>query len=134
MGFVIGDLARTEEDFQKCIEIVQRLEPFATLAPIGKPGNITYIARDEDHRDKIVALIHVEQALEVRHLLVEPDFGYKEASFTLLHRCMEMNMRVGGATKYYFTVEKNNKRAVQIFKRDGAVQVDTEALRFVKEL
>lgn len=134
MGFAIGDLARTAEDFRQVTEMIQRLSPGSSLPPIGQRGNTTYIARDEDNLQKIVALIHVEQALEVRHLLVEPDYQYKDASYTLLHRCMEMNMRIGGAERYYYTAPKDNERVIKIFKRDGAQPIDQGALRFIKVL
>lgn len=134
MGFAVGDIARSPGDFKQIVELVQRLEPGATMAPIGQRGNTTYIARDEDNRDHIVAIIHVEQALEVRHLLVEPDFQYKSASFTLLHRCMEMNMRVNGVERYFFSAAKENERAIDIFKRDGAQVVDGGSIRFLKVL
>lgn len=113
---------------------MKRWEPGATLAPIGQRGNTTYVARDEDDRTKIVAVIHVEQALEVRHLIVVPDYTYKQASYTLLHRTMEMNMRVNGVTDYFFTAPKSNDRAIQIFKKDGAEVVDQDTVRFRKRL
>lgn len=134
MGLAIGDIARTPEDFQRSIELIQRIEPSSAVDMIGHPGNTTYVARDESDRSKIVAVIQMEHAWEIRNLIIEPDYQYKEASFNILHCCMEMNLRSAGVEQYYFTAEKNNDRAIKIFKRNGADIIDANVVRFRKRL
>lgn len=134
MGFALGDIARTEEDFRQACALIRRFQPDVVLPPMGEAGNVTYIIRDEDDRAKVQGLIHVEQALEVKHFLVDPDYDYQKVSGMLLHRCMEMNMRVGGATRYYFTVPASDERTIKMFRKDGAEPMDLGALRFMKRL
>lgn len=134
MGFAVGDIARTDQDFAQVMAMIEKLQPGIIMPPLGKPGNTTYIIRDEDDRTKVQGLIHVEEALEVKHFLVDPDYNYQKVSGTLLHRCMEMNMRVVGARQYYFTVPASDERTIKMFRKDGAEPIDLGALRFMKRL
>ncbi len=134
MAFILPDIARTDEDFAKCRELIERLEPSGFIAPLGARGNTTYIIRDEDDRSKIHALIHAETALEVRHMLCNPDYNHQQISFTVLHRGMEMNLRANGIGQYYFTVPAENRRVVGIFEKDGAEVIDRNVIRFTKRL
>lgn len=134
MGFAVPDIARTGEDFQQVLALIQRLSPNVTLPPFGEAGNITYIIRDEDDRSKVPGMIHVEHALEVKHFLVDPDYAYQKIGAALLHRGMEMNMRISGATRYYFTVPASDERTIKMFRKDLAEPIDLGALRFMKRL
>lgn len=134
MGFAVGDIARTEEDSRQVTTLIQRLQPSLSAPTFGGPDSITYIVRDEDDRNTIHGLIHVERAWEVKHFLVDPDYKYQKASATLLHRGMEMNMRISGISNYYVTVPREDARVIDIYRKDGAEPIDTGALRFMKRL
>ena len=131
---MIPDIARTDEDFNQVVDLMQRLAPNLTMPPVGRRGNTVYVCRDGDNRSKILAVCHVESCLEVRHLLVEPDCKFKEFSYNMLHRGMEMNMRTSGVEQYYFTVQDDNKRVIDMFRQDGAEIIDTNVVRFRKRL
>lgn len=134
MGYILPDLARTEDDFDKCRELVRKLEPGGVIAPIGYPGNSSYIIRDQDDRSVIHAMIHAETAVEVRHMLVDPQYEHSQVSFTLLHRSMEMIFRASGVQQYFFTVNPKNKRVIAAFEKDGAQVIDTGMVRFLRRL
>lgn len=134
MGFCVPDIARSADDFSQCQELIERLSPSSIVPPLGQPGNLTYVIRDDDDRAKIQGLIHVESSIQVRNMLVDPGFKYQDASFTLLHRGMEMQLRVTGTQRYQFIVPKDQERIIKMFKKDGARVIDSDMIHFQKEL
>ncbi len=133
LAFIAPDVARSPEDFDKCRELQNRLDPAGIIPPFGQPGNLTYVIRDNDDRSTIMGMIHTELVLEVRSMLVEK-FNHAQVSYTLLHRGMEMNMRANNRGHYYITVPRTDTRVISMFEKDGAQIVDRDAVRFLKTL
>lgn len=134
MAFICPDVARSPEDFDKCRTLQQRLNAAGLVPPFGQPGNLTYVIRDADDRSVLHGLIHTETTVEVRSLLVDPEYPHSRVSLTILQHGMEMNLRANGVTRYYFTAPKADKRVISILEKDGAVRIDEDAVRFMKVL
>lgn len=134
MGFAVGDIARTPADFEQVAQLIQKFAPKATPAALGQPESLTFVVRDEEDRTKLHGLIHVERAWEVKHFLIDPEYKYQKVSGAILHRGMEMYMRVSGIEQYYMTVPREDGRVVEIYQKDGAEPIDLGALRFRKVL
>lgn len=129
-----GDIARTPEDFAQCLELVTRLAPDTYVPPFGEPGNKTYILRVGEDRRRIIGLIHMEWAPEVRHMLVEPGYKAKQFAYSVLHRATEMNLRETGHKRYYFTVPLDQSDAIERYVKDGAAIIDVNHARFLRTL
>lgn len=114
--------------------MVKQFDPAGLVPPFGAPGNVTYVIRDEDDRSQIRAMIHAETAVEVRAMLVDPGYSHSQISYTVLHRGMEMIFRANGVQRYYFSANKDNKRAITTFEKDGAEVIDAGVTRFMKRL
>jgi hypothetical protein len=113
---------------------VKEFDPATSIAHLGERGNKTYVMRDENNREQIIGLLHVGEIIEVKHWIVRPDSDHKIVAYALLQQCMEINMRDIGISRYYFTIDKANRTGIASLRRDGAVQVDAQALRFMKIL
>lgn len=132
---VLLDIARTEEDFRQCAEVSKRFDPTSELPIFGAPNSTTYIVKDTElEPDKVRGMIHVEHALEVRGMAVDPDYKFQEASFTLLHAHMEGMLRGNGHAHYYYTAPESKEKVLKILKKNGAEVIDAETVRLRKRL
>lgn len=129
------DIARSDEDFRKCRELLEKTHPNDPLPDFGLPGHTTFIVWDnEREQDKIRGLIHCEVRPEISHLAVDPDYKFQDASFALLHQFTEGNLRVGGHRSCYHTVGRERTRTLKMLRKSGAEVVNENEIRLRKEL
>lgn len=127
------DIAKTENDFRQCAELLAKTHPDAPLPLFGQPGNLTFVTYDSNEgRSIIKGVIHCRFAPEITHMSVDSSYRFQDASFTLLHQMMEGHLRIAGHSHCYHVVPQDNGRVLKMVQKSGAIEVSEQEARLLK--
>ncbi len=134
MGKCVIDNHVTAEDVDRLRVLHARVAPGSTVPDFGGQFQETLVLRDTEDRSRIVGLIHMEQAIEFRSMLTDPDYEHRISGLTIAYNVAEGILRTRGATHYYVTVPKEHAHVRRFYEDDGAEVVDVRTIRYRKVL
>ena len=125
------------EDIPQLRELYRKVYPDAPLPEFGGKHQETMILRDEADPTKIVGLLHVEHAIEVRAIVTDP--AYKLRAQALSHAVTAMETRIrcgdmGAYDRFYVSVPEDQAYVRKFYESDGAVTLDRRLIRYMKVL
>lgn len=133
MGKALIDIARTLEDKEAVLRLIQEQTPNAHMPDLSAPNQLALMMYDED-TEKIVGAIHIETASFVRHMVVDPTYAHAKFSITLLFNLLESLLRIMGLPYYYFSVPRTHTSIITLYEKAGAQPIEIEDVRFLKRL
>jgi hypothetical protein len=124
----------TPEDIDACISLHSRVNPGGTLPDFGRPNQTTWVIRDEETH-VVVGYLHLEQLVEIRGMVMDPEYAHKKMALTINYEAMEIFLKAMGHTHYYITVPKEHEHVQRFYEdKPQSSRVDQRSIRYRKEL
>lgn len=134
MGKSLIDNRLNEGDVEKLKALHQKIAPGTPLPLFGAPRQETLVMRDVKDRERIVGFIQMEESVEIRAMMTDPDYEHRVSTLTIAYNVMEGLLRTRGAEAYYITIPREHQHVRKFYEDDGAEKVDEKTVRFRKVL
>jgi hypothetical protein len=128
------DVARSEEDFKQCAELLARTHPDDELPNFGSSRCIVFIIFDSEDRSKVRGCSYTDLIPEIRSLSVDPEYRFQDASRAMLQQFSDAHFRTQNYESVVHTVPKSNDQIKKMIRKSGAVEINQNDVRYRKEL
>tara|TARA_R100001143_G_C3296701_1_gene103702 strand:- start:44 stop:442 length:399 start_codon:yes stop_codon:yes gene_type:complete len=128
------DIARTEEDFRQCAELLTKTHPDDELPNFASPRCITFIIFDTEDRSKVRGCIYTNLIPEIRSLSVDPEYRFQDASRAMLQQFSDAHFRTQDFESVVHTVPKSSDQIKKMIRKSGGTEINQNDVRYRKEL